>query len=71
MMPCRASMAAWTPLPFISWAIIRWSKRMEELKSFTRESTALEKRPFQSCSAMTGSFQKTRDLFQNRAYCAR
>ena len=30
----------------------RWSKRMEELKSLTRESTALEKRPFQSCSAI-------------------
>ena len=52
MMPCRASMAAWTPLPRISCAIIRWSKRMEELKSLTRLSTALENRPFQSCSAI-------------------
>ena len=49
---CLASIAAWTPLPRISCAIIRWSKRMEELKSLTRESTALEKRPFQSCSAI-------------------
>ena len=52
MMPCLASMVACTPLPRISCAIMRWSNRMEELKSFTRESTALEKRPFQSCSAI-------------------
>ena len=60
MMPCFASMAACTPLPRISCAIMRWSNRMEELKSFTRESTALEKRPFQSCSAIILSFTDRR-----------
>ena len=45
MMPCLASMAAWTPLPRISCAIIRWSKRMEELKSSATGSVTPAVRP--------------------------
>ena len=37
---------------FAMSAITALTARMEELKSLTRESTALEKRPFHNCSAI-------------------
>ena len=48
-MPCPVSMAAWAMLPVMSCTAMRRSNRMEELKSFTRLSTALVNRPCQSC----------------------
>ena len=45
IMPLAASMAACALLPSISWAYMRLSKRIDELKSFTRESVSFPNLP--------------------------